>query len=82
MENEQKDPLSFTDGEKWVGLDFNPSKDADVNEIKKHAAAIIDILTRRKQMNSTYIGNSLHGEAIRATKTATMWAVGYLTNKH
>lgn len=35
---------SFTEGEKLVGLDFNPSQDENVNNIKRKAADLIDAI--------------------------------------
>ena len=73
-------PQTF--GEKAVGLSFNPSGDATVDEIKNLYAQIIDICHARRQ--SLMAGSETHrlwGVAITEAQTAQMWSVKAATWK-
>lgn len=69
-------PLTF--GEKAVGLNFNPSGNETVDALKRHYAAIIDLLNddrgdyrdERARLSSV---------AITEAQTAQMWAVKAIT---
>ncbi len=91
VENLQSDPSDsvggnarpMTKGEKAVGLTFNPGGNDRVNEIKKHYAAIIDLLERYRPGQN---GGENHPEvqrmlsvAITESQTAQMWAVKAVT---
>lgn len=73
MENRE---LTF--GEKAVGLTFNPSGDEKVNELKKHYAAIIDILNDDRGENRDERAR-LASVAITEAQGAQMWAVKSVT---
>lgn len=70
----------LTYGEKAVGITFNPSGNSDVDDIKQHAAAIINILdrNRKKVINPSEKGAVLT-HAIREVMGAQMWAVKGVT---
>lgn len=72
------DDKSLTFGEQAVGLTFNPSGDEKVTELKKHFAAIIDILNDDRG-NERDERARLASVAITETQTAQMWAVKAVT---
>ena len=75
-----KEPNEFTFGERAVGLDFNPSGDPKVLEVKKHYAAIIDILNDDRGDNRDE--RARHASVgITDAETAQMRAVKALTFK-
>lgn len=65
-------------GEVAVGLDFNPSGDPKVIELKKHYAAIIDILDEDRGSNRDERAR-LASVAITEAQGAQMWAVKAVT---
>ncbi len=65
-------------GEVAVGLDFNPSGDPKVIELKKHYAAIIDILDEDRGSNRDERAR-LASVAITEAQGAQMWAVKAIT---
>lgn len=70
----------LTFGEKAVGLKFNPSGDQKVVDIKKHYAAIIDLLTDGNLDNgATGLKGRITGRAINDAMGAQMWAVKAVT---
>lgn len=69
---------SQTYGEKAVGLTFNPSGNQQVEEIKKHFAAIIDLLNEDRGENRNERAR-LASVAITEAQTAQMWAVKAVT---
>lgn len=72
------DDRSPTYGEELVGLSFNPSGDEKVTEIKKHFAAVIDILNEDRGDNRDE--RARHASAaITEAQTAQMWAVKAVT---
>lgn len=77
MDKEQRE---MTFGEKAVGLDFNPSGDEKVTELKKHYAAIIDILNDDRGENRDERAR-LSSVAITEAQGAQMWAVKAVTFK-
>lgn len=77
MSNEKK--LSY--GEKAVGLDFNPSKDSKVDELKLLYAKIIDILNDLPTEKDPSEKLRWCKIAITNAQTAQMWAVKAITYK-
>ena len=72
----------LTVGEKAVGLSFNPSKEPDVDEIKKLYARIIDLCdVNRVNTNTTPEARRLYSIAITEAQGAQMWAVKAITWK-
>lgn len=80
----------LTYGEKAVGLTFNPSGDAKVQEVKEAYAKIIDLcnLLRENEKTLGKAGGIPNGEkmrlfsvAITEAQTAQMWAVKAITWK-
>lgn len=73
----------MTFGEKLVGLTFNPSGDQKVQRIKELAAEMADLLEEvNKTQESSYLGNTFYGGAIRRILDAQMYSVKFLTNKY
>jgi hypothetical protein len=70
-----------TFGEKAVGLDFNPSGNADVENLKKLAAAFIDACQALKEPASPAV-QRMFSLAITDAQTAQMWAVKGATWRH
>jgi hypothetical protein len=65
-----------TYGEKAVGVTFNPSGDAGVNELKNLFATVIDMLDGwRTSTAETDEQKRLYSIAITHAQTAQMWAV-------
>lgn len=71
-----------TYGQKAVGLNFNPSNDPKVQQIKELYAQIIDICNQEVVADT----DNLHGErnrmykiAITEAQTSQMWAVKAIT---
>ena len=74
-------PMTF--GEKLVGLTFNPSGDQKVQRIKELAAEMADLLEEvNRTQESSYLGNTFYGGAIRRILDAQMYSVKFLTNKY
>jgi len=69
--------LSF--GERAVGLTFNPSGDAHVNEIKKGFAAVIDILNDLRDDTTDGEKKRMYSLAISDAQAAQMWGVKAVT---
>jgi hypothetical protein len=73
---------TLTFGQKAVGLTFNPSADAAVNECKlTHAAAIDQMDTFRNLPTTSPEAKRLASIAITELQGAQMWAVKALTWK-
>ena len=70
---------ALTYGERAVGLTFNPSNDADVQECKVAYAAIIDNLARLRDEAADGEKKRLFSVAITEAQTAQMWAVKGIT---
>ena len=70
-----------TFGEKAVGLSFNPSGDATVNEVKQLYAQIIDLCNGMAEANLNPGMVRLLRIAITEAQGAQMWAVKALTWK-
>lgn len=68
----------MTYGEKAVGLGFNPSGDAKVQEAKELYAKVID-LCKSLQDEGRSEKNRLLSVAITEAQTAQMWAVKGIT---
>ena len=66
-------PMTY--GERAVGLTFNPSGDAAVQEIKKTYASIIDLLNDARARVTDTEAKRLYSIAITEAQTAQMWAV-------
>lgn len=81
---ESQNMREMTYGEKAVGLTFNPSGDAKVQEVKELYAKIIDILadlrTPTPDTKPSEQGRLL-SVAITEAQTAQMWAVKGITYK-
>jgi hypothetical protein len=71
----------MTYGEKAVGLSFNPSGDAKVNELKQLFAKIIDICNESREGDYGGEHKRLYAIAITEAQTAQMWAVKAATWK-
>ncbi len=69
----------LTFGEKAVGLTFNPSGNADVEDCKRLFAAVIDDMHELR--NTTYDNEvkRMASIAITEAQTAQMWAVKAIT---
>jgi hypothetical protein len=72
---------ALTFGEKAVGLTFNPSNDPVVQDIKKHYAAIIDLLHEQHVTAVSGVQARHYAVAITDTETAQMRAVKAATWK-
>jgi hypothetical protein len=70
-----------TYGEKAVGLDFNPSDNDDVFNIKRDYAEIIDRLSEIRNATGDPEKKRLCSVAITEAQTAQMWAVKAITWK-
>lgn len=68
----------MTVGEVAVGLNFNPSQDPTVKELKELYAKIIDILDADRGSNRDERAR-LASVAITEAQTAQMWAVKAVT---
>lgn len=66
--------MTQTYGQRAVGLDFNPSQNPKVNQIKQLFATIIDLCNDAKAA-STGEQARLYAVAITEAQTAQMWAV-------
>jgi hypothetical protein len=67
---------NLTFGQKAVGVSFNPSGNADVDELKRRFALIIDQChMRRGQLMAGSEAHRLWSIAITEAQTAQMWAV-------
>ena len=66
-------------GEKAVGLSFNPSGDAAVDEIKRLYARVIDHMHARRGSAGSGEAARLYSIAITEAQAAQMWAVKALT---
>lgn len=70
----------MTFGEKACGVSFNPGGNADVDQIKRAFAAIIDDLHERRLAPSLPIESGrMLSVAITEAQTAQMWAVKAVT---
>jgi hypothetical protein len=71
-----------TFGEKAVGLEFNPSGDPKVRELKELYAKIIDICDAERSRGGPIDGKQrLYSIAITEAQAAQMWAVKAATWK-
>ncbi|KKN17532.1 hypothetical protein LCGC14_0964890 [marine sediment metagenome] len=70
MQPEGGDTRAMTAGEKAVRLDFNPSKDGTVHDIKYYTAQLIDLCETLKDRDPR-----LAALAQTAYEEASMWAV-------
>lgn len=68
----------LTFGEKAVGLTFNPGGHAEVNDIKRHYAYLIDYLNDARKAASPEQARML-SVAITEAQTSQMWAVKAVT---
>lgn len=62
-------------GECRVRVDFNPSQEGVVYDIKRHSAALIDLVEKVKQSNPTPEVQRLCSLAQTHYEDAAMWAV-------
>lgn len=73
--------LSF--GEKLVGLNFNPSNDDKVGQVKKLFAQIADIMqSQRDLQETTQLQNLLYNHTVGEVLNAQMNCVKVLTLKY
>lgn len=73
----------LTFGEKACGVDFNPSSDMMVHNLKSKYAEIVDILNDiRKHNGHMPEVQRMASIAITETQTAQMWAVKTVTWRH
>lgn len=71
-----------TKGEKAVRMDFNPSQEGVVYDVKRHTAAIIDLVEKIRLLNpSSQENQRLCSLAQTAYEEAAMWAVKAATAK-
>ena len=77
MDNEQQRKLSF--GEKAVGLTFNPSDNAHVNQVKAKCAELINYLNDLRTDSQDSEVKRMAAVAITELQTAQMWAVKAIT---
>ena len=71
-----------TFGEQLVGLDFNPSGDADVHRVKELAAEMAEILKRRySEDQRTPVKSLLFDHAVGEIPNAQMTVVKVITLK-
>jgi len=70
-------PMTY--GERAVGLNFNPSGDANVAKLKQAFAEIIDHLSDAREELSDGEAKRLYSIAITEAQTAQMWAVKAIT---
>lgn len=73
MDSENQRELTF--GEKAVGLNFNPSDNKKVQEIKEQAAAFINICNDLRNEATDNEIKRMSAVAITEAQTAQMWAV-------
>ena len=76
MDSENSRPMTV--GETAVGLNFNPSQDPKVKELKELYARVIDILDEDRGSNRDERAR-LASVAITEAQTAQMWAVKAVT---
>lgn len=70
---------NLTNGQRLVGVNFNPSEDQRVAKIKQLSADLIDEVT---SINSeSKVQDSIVNEAVNQIITAQMWAVKALFTK-
>lgn len=73
----------LTNGQKLVGINFNPGGREDVNAAKELSAQLIDMVNKKYEdfaVNGTTANNELiHREAVARMVDAQMWIVKYLT---
>lgn len=69
-----------TEGQYRVGVDFNPSKNAQVDEIKNAAASFIDMLAPIAAARD-HPGARCASIAMTEIESAAMWAVKAVTKK-
>lgn len=72
----------MTYGEKAVGLTFNPSGDAKVQQVKELFAQIIDLCNDARSEAGQGEKERLLSLAITEAQTAQMWAVKGITFRH
>lgn len=77
--NDQARP-AMTEGEYRVGLSFNPSGSDEVNAIKVHAAAYIDMLSAIAE-DRTHPGSRCAAIAMTEMESSAMWAVKAVTKQ-
>lgn len=70
-ENQQE--LTF--GQKAVGLNFNPSNNPKVQELKEAAAQFIDLCNTLREESTDNEVKRMAAVAITEAQTAQMWAV-------
>lgn len=71
-----------TKGEKMVRMDFNPSQEGVVYDVKRHTAAIIDLVEKIRMNNiHNQEAQRLCSLAQTAYEEAAMWAVKASTAK-
>lgn len=73
MDDQAQTELTF--GEKAVGLTFNPSGSAWVDNLKSHYAAVIDQLDKIRNETEDPEQKRLASIAITEAQGAQMWAV-------
>jgi hypothetical protein len=80
--NPPRKPSELTFGEKMVGLDFNPSNNPKVDEVKGLYARIIDMMNELPlNINSADPRVGLVQDAIKQARIAKMCAVEAITYK-
>ncbi len=77
--NNKKTTQSLTIGQTLVGLNFNPSNDPNVDQIKRRFAEVIDFLFMQSHSKPGQLGSILTQTAINEIMSAQMWAIKALT---
>ena len=72
---------TLTYGQKLVGINFNVTGNADVQNIKEFYAKVIDGLNNARTTTESQEQHRLYSIAITETQTAQMWAVKAITWK-
>ena len=75
MSTEQGQPTTLTEGQKAVGITFNPGGSPLVNEIKQKYAEIIDLLDSERNKATSPGAKRHYSVAITDAETAQMRAV-------
>lgn len=69
----------LTFGQKAVGFSFNPGGHAQVNDIKRMFAAVVDYLNDVRTLSDDPEVRRMASVAITEAQTAQMWAVKAVT---
>lgn len=68
-------------GQRLVDINFNPSSQSTVDEIKQKLAELIDLVHDSRENVASEEALMIHDEAMRRIMDAQMWAVKAITWK-